>query len=58
MTEEILEEIKKIKTQFPELRIGQIIGNAVGGGDIFYTDDKTLLKLLRGFYYIHCKGKQ
>ena len=41
-----IEIIKIIKTEFPELRICQIIGNNFLAGDNYYKEDKELLERL------------
>jgi hypothetical protein len=43
----IAEELERIQTESPFLRIGQIISNASHPTDVFYVTDATLLDALR-----------
>ena len=48
----ILKLLEKIWTKHPELRFGQLIENFFVSGDLYYTGDKKLEKILRKVYKI------
>ncbi len=41
--------INKVWKKYPELRLGQLITNAVRGLDIFYIEDEILEEKLKAF---------
>ena len=43
----ICEEIEKVWSQFPDLRLGQMMLCAVGKDDLFNIEDKDLIKRLQ-----------
>ncbi len=48
---EILNEIKGIWSSFPDLRLGQLIGNVMTDSmDFYYMEDEELIKILRDHY--------
>ena len=50
----ILEQLKKIWTEHPDMRLGQLLVGAVqkrtGVSDIFYVEDETLLKMVKEIF--------
>jgi len=46
----ILEQIRKIWEQHPDLRLCQLIGNVFPGGDNYYREDELLSDRLTGQY--------
>jgi len=48
----ILRLIKKIWVKNPDLRLGQLIDNAIRDYDTFYTEDDTLEIRLRKYYKV------
>ena len=56
MTPELLTEITRLSEKYPELRLCQLIGNALPAeerekrdNDIYYVEDAELLRWLREF---------
>lgn len=47
-TIQILDLLKRLASDYPELRLGQIIANACGG-DPFYFDDAAMLAALKDY---------
>jgi len=48
VTEELLEVIKEAKRQYPDLRLCQLLSNAVPGKtDLYYVEDHVLLHMLK-----------
>ena len=39
--------VKEIWTQYPDLRLGQLLVNVCGKEDLFFVEDKTLVKALQ-----------
>jgi hypothetical protein len=48
----LIDLITKIWVSNPDLRLCQLIGNALGSGDQYYTEDDRLEKNLREIYNI------
>jgi hypothetical protein len=48
-TDQILVELKALKMRYPQLRLSQIINNAVGYQDSYYLSDKELLHHLEEY---------
>ena len=46
---EAIRIIRRIKNMEPDLRLGQIIDNAIGKKDLYYISDKELLDSLKAF---------
>lgn len=46
----ILREIEKIWEKYPDMRLGQLITNAVDGPVLYYTEDDDLVEFLNLFY--------
>jgi len=47
---EALNELKGVWGSFPDLRLGQLILNAVSEPTLYYVEDSELLKILRDHY--------
>ena len=47
---EALRQLETLAESYPNLRLGQIISNALSGGDAFYASDETLLRCLNELY--------
>lgn len=45
-----LKRLKKIWRAFPELRLGQIIGNCVNYPQLYYLSDDEILKIIESQY--------
>lgn len=45
-----LEEIGRIWREYPEMRLGQLIGNVLEGPALYYVEDDGLLRALRSAY--------
>lgn len=50
MRSQLLKTISRLAGKYPELRIGQILGNAIHG-DLYYINDDVLLKTLLEYEY-------
>lgn len=48
--DKVLKEIKKIWKEFPDLRLGQLIGNCMNYSQIYYIEDEDFIKLLDAAY--------
>lgn len=46
----IVETLGLLSERYPNLRIGQILGNAVGPLDLYYTDDEALARALNQLF--------
>jgi len=46
----VLSEIGKIWHKFPDLRLGQLIGNVLEGPNLYYVEDDGLVNALRDMY--------
>jgi Ni,Fe-hydrogenase III small subunit len=46
----MLQEIERIWTAHPDLRLCQLIGNCYETGDLYYREDDDLLRRLREAY--------
>lgn len=46
----ILNEIRIIWKQYPDLRLGQLILNAIENPALYYIEDKELVELLKQTY--------
>lgn len=53
----ILEQIRKIWEQYPDLRLCQLIGNAFPAGDNYYREDELLSDRLCERYEIDITGR-
>jgi hypothetical protein len=47
---EILNELKSIWSTFPDLRLGQLIQNAIPHYKLYYLKDKDLIEIIRDHY--------
>lgn len=48
---EVLNELKGIWSSFPDLRLGQLLLNAIPGPvDLYYAEDEQLIKVIRKYY--------
>lgn len=48
---EILNELKSVWSSFPDLRLGQLIGNVMTDSmDFYYMEDDDLIKVIRDHY--------
>lgn len=45
-----LEEIGKIWKEYPDLRLGQLLLNAVRDPALYYLEDKEIIKELKNLY--------
>ncbi len=52
----ILDEIKKVWEQYPDLRLGQLISNVFS--DPYFIEDEDLAQALKTFYNINKGEKQ
>ena len=48
--EKVLEDIKAIWKKYPDMRLGQLIGNVLEGPNLYYVEDKGLVDALRLMY--------
>ena len=46
----ILQEIGAIWHKYPDMRLGQLIGNALEGPSLYYVEDDSLVKALKDMY--------
>ena len=46
----ILQEISAIWHKYPDMRLGQLIGNVLEGPSLYYVEDNSLLKALKDVY--------
>ena len=56
----ILKEIEKVWEKYPDMRLGQLITNAVDGPVLYYAEDIDLVEFLNLFYddTKSCKSKE
>jgi uncharacterized protein YihD (DUF1040 family) len=47
---EILNELKSIWNSFPDLRLGQMLLNVFNDQELYYVEDKDLIKHIRHHY--------
>ena len=46
----ILQEISDIWHKYPDMRLGQLIGNVLEGPSLYYVEDDGLVKVLKDMY--------
>lgn len=46
----ILQEISNIWHKYPDMRLGQLIGNVLEGPSLYYVEDDSLVKALKDMY--------
>ena len=46
----ILQEISTIWHKYPDMRLGQLIGNVLEGPSLYYVEDDSLVKALKDIY--------
>ena len=46
----ILQEISVIWHKYPDMRLGQLIGNVLEGPSLYYVEDDSLVKALKDIY--------
>ena len=46
----ILQEISTIWHKYPDMRLGQLIGNVLEGPSLYYVEDNSLVKALKDVY--------
>ena len=46
----ILQEISTIWHKYPDMRLGQLIGNVLEGPNLYYVEDDSLVKALKDMY--------
>ena len=46
----ILQEIGAIWHKYPDMRLGQLIGNVLEGPSLYYVEDDSLVKALKDMY--------
>ena len=46
----ILQEISTIWYKYPDMRLGQLIGNVLEGPSLYYVEDDSLVKALKDVY--------
>ena len=46
----ILQEIGAIWHKYPDMRLGQLIGNVLEGSSLYYVEDDSLVKALKDMY--------
>ena len=46
----ILQEISAIWHKYPDMRLGQLIGNVLEGPSLYYIEDDSLVKALKDMY--------
>ena len=46
----ILQEISAIWHKYPDMRLGQLIGNVLEGPSLYYVEDDSLVKVLKDMY--------
>ena len=46
----ILQEISAIWHKYPDMRLGQLIGNVLEGPSLYYVEDDSLVKALKDVY--------
>ena len=47
--EQVLAQVEATWRKYPDLRLGQLIENAVGARDLYNTEDDQLVDLLRTY---------
>lgn len=53
----ILKELAIIWNRYPDLRLGQLIGNVAEGTALYYAEDNDLIAQLKAFYLGEEVGK-
>lgn len=48
--DKILQEISRIWHKYPDLRLGQLIGNVLEGTNLYYVEDDGLVNALKDAY--------
>ena len=48
--EKVLVDIKAIWEKYPDMRLGQLIGNVLEGPSLYYVEDDSLVKALKDMY--------
>ena len=48
----ILQEISAIWHKYPDMRLGQLIGNVLEGPSLYYVEDNSLVKALKDVYEV------
>ncbi|MCQ2802596.1 MAG: hypothetical protein MJ225_02895 [Bacilli bacterium] len=46
----ILAEIEKLWREYPDMRLGQLIGNVLEGPALYYIEDNMLIDVLKKAY--------
>lgn len=46
---QVCEELERCWNAYPNLKLGQLLIDAVGGMNLFHIDDKELIKVLKDF---------
>ena len=46
----ILQEISNIWHKYPDMRLGQLIGNVLEGASLYYVEDNGLVQALKDMY--------
>ena len=48
--EKVLADIKAIWEKYPDMRLGQLIGNVLEGPSLYYVEDESLVNALKDMY--------
>ena len=49
--DEILDELKQIWKEYPDLRLGQLLLNAVPESYLYYIEDDKLIECLKKYFF-------
>lgn len=49
--DKILERLKVVWKTYPDLRLGQLIGNVTEGPTMYYMEDGQMIEILETFYF-------
>jgi len=49
--DEILNRLKVVWKTYPDMRLGQLIGNCVEGPTLYYMEDKQLVEVIEKLYF-------
>ena len=48
--DDIMKRLKKLWKVFPDLRLGQLLGNCLNYQQLYYLEDEDVMKAVEAFY--------
>ena len=48
--DDIMRRLKKLWKVFPDLRLGQLLGNCLNYQQLYYLEDEDVIKVVEAFY--------